>query len=326
MKNQYPLYGGKVILEFEDGRHIYSVNGKPVWGVTSIVGVIDKPALKIWSANRAAEEFQALVKPGMVLDEMQIMQYADQIKNAWRKTTKDAADVGTLIHAWVEEFLKAGISRQPLPAMPINKEMRNSIDSLMSWAKKHKVKFVGSEVKVFSLEHGYAGTTDAEALVDGKLSIIDFKTGNALYPEFFLQTSAYLKAREEETGKKYPGGVWAIRLSKKDEVKGIEPFEAIKDEKTEEHFTAFLAALEIYRWQQKLRSEKYNQLNGNNNGQGSRSGGSIETLPKNPIRNKAGKGRGKKHGATQSKVRRRSAGSDGDGSRREVTQGVEIHN
>jgi hypothetical protein len=37
---KYPLYKGKVILEFDPKSHIYSVKGKQVYGVTNITNVL----------------------------------------------------------------------------------------------------------------------------------------------------------------------------------------------------------------------------------------------------------------------------------------------
>ncbi|KKK47780.1 hypothetical protein LCGC14_3151750, partial [marine sediment metagenome] len=71
MTHQYKLYNGKVILEFEESKHIYSVGGKVIYGTTSIVNVIEKPALRQWAANRAAETVEAFLEPGRKLDELE---------------------------------------------------------------------------------------------------------------------------------------------------------------------------------------------------------------------------------------------------------------
>ena len=52
MVEKYPLYQGKVILEFDSQNHIYSVEGKQVYGVTNIIGVLAKPALIFWASNK----------------------------------------------------------------------------------------------------------------------------------------------------------------------------------------------------------------------------------------------------------------------------------
>jgi hypothetical protein len=54
---------------------------------------------------------------------------------------------------------------------------------------------------------------DIEAIIDGKRSLTDLKTGNGLYNSVMAQTAAYLKGDEEESDKPY-NTRWAIRLSK----------------------------------------------------------------------------------------------------------------
>ena len=130
------------------------------------------------------------------------------------------------------------------------KEMRNAIDSFLEWTKENKVVFRLSEQKIYSREHGFAGTLDAEGMVNGKRTIIDFKTSNALYPEMFLQAAAYLKAREEETGKEYDGGIQILRLSKENKQKEVKSFEvkSVERKDLDQLYKVFLSCLEVYRW------------------------------------------------------------------------------
>lgn len=259
---KYPLYKGKIILGFDDSKHAYSVDGKPVWGVTSIVGVIAKPALMYWAVNQAINFLQDNLQAGKIYDEMQIKNLLTEAKSAHTKAKNGAADIGTMIHEWIEKFLKAGLERKPLPKKPLNKEMKNAIDGFLDWTKKNKVKFLASEQKIYSRKYKYAGTLDAEAMVNGKRAIVDFKTGSRLYPEYFLQSTAYLYARREETGEKYDGGVYTLRLSKESKEQEIEAFEVRKSENLTENFRAFLGCLVLYRWQmENKRREILNQFN-----------------------------------------------------------------
>lgn len=261
MLEKFSLYKGKLILYFDDGSHIYQVNGKQVYGVTNIVRIIDKPALRYWAVNKAIEYIGANLKAGVSLDEIQIKNLLNEAKIAHTKSTTGAADLGSLIHEWIEKFLKAGLSKQPLPKKPINKEMKNAIEGFLDWSKQHKVKFISSERKIYSRKHKYAGTLDAEAVVDGKATIIDFKTGNALYPESFLQAAAYLSAREEEDKTACEGGIKIIRLAKGDKEKAITPFEVKEVARKEipNLLKVFLACQKVYSWQMA------NKTNGNGN-------------------------------------------------------------
>ncbi len=52
------------------------------------------------------------------------------------------------------------------------------------------------DIVVFSEQHGYAGTIDLIARVNGELYIIDFKTSQNVWPEYEMQVSAYRMAVE----------------------------------------------------------------------------------------------------------------------------------
>ncbi len=263
MKNNYSLYNGKVNLVFDDKSHTYKVNNKVIYGVTSITNVIGKPGLIYWAANMGAEAFLANIKAGVALDEVQIKQLADIIKTAHSQKKESAADLGGMIHDWIEQFLRAGITKKPLPKKPINLEMKNAVDAFLNWTKKNKVKFTETERKVYSAKYKYAGTCDGIATVNGKPTIIDFKTGNKVYPEMFLQTVAYQAALEEEIGKKFSHNL-ILRLSKEDKQKGISAFEVLETEDHRENFKTFLAAKQIYTWQMSnKKAEILNKVNGN---------------------------------------------------------------
>jgi len=49
--SRHELYGGRIILEYDDDKHSYTVNGNYVPSVTGILNVIAKPALIPWALN-----------------------------------------------------------------------------------------------------------------------------------------------------------------------------------------------------------------------------------------------------------------------------------
>ena len=251
MKQEFKLYNDKLILTFDDTHHIYTVNGKTVYGVTSITGIIDKPALKYWAVNMGIEYLKENLKPGKALDEIEISTLLTEAKSAHTKRLSKAGDIGTLIHEWLGKYIKARIEKKPIPKRPVNKEMQKAIDGFFSWARKNEVKLIASEQKVYSKRYGYAGTFDLFASVNGKKTIIDFKTSKEIYPEMFLQASAYLQAKEEELGKTISGGVSILRLSK--ENKEIIPFEVCSVDRKEVSYLikVFYCCLGIYKWQMK---------------------------------------------------------------------------
>ena len=255
---QSKLYDGKVILNFDDKRHIYTVNDKVVYGVTSIIGVLNKPALMYWAVNQAVDFLGVNWIAGKEYDEVEIKTLLEDARKAHRVKKDKSADIGTMIHGWIEKYVKARIEKKPVPKRPINKEMQNAINGFFSWAKKNKVQLIACEQKIYSKKYRYAGTFDLEAKVNGKRTIIDFKTGKALYPEMFLQASAYLQAREEEKGEKYDGGIAMVRLAQENKEKAITPFEvrSVGREEVQYLIKVFRCCLGIYVWKQNLKREE----------------------------------------------------------------------
>lgn len=257
MKQEYLLYDNKVKLVFDDAKHIYSVDDKVVYGVTSITGIIDKPALKYWAVNMGIEYLKENLKPGVALDEIEISTLLAETKSAHTKRLSKAGDIGTQIHEWLEKYVKARINKKPVPKRPINKEMQKAISGFFEWAKENKVKLIASEQKIYSKKFHYAGTFDLLASVNGKKTIVDFKTSKAIYPEMFLQASAYLQAKEEELGEQIDGGVIILRLSK--ESKEITPFEvqSVDRKEVDNLIKVFISCLNIYTWQRMNQKRSY---------------------------------------------------------------------
>jgi CRISPR/Cas system-associated exonuclease Cas4 (RecB family) len=254
MTEKTSLYNGKIELNFDEGKHLYTVNGNTVYGVTSIVGVLDKPALLYWAVNQTILFLSGALKPGIILDEVQIKEVLDQAKMAHRVKKDKSADLGTMIHEWLEKYIKARIAKGVLPELPVNVEMRKAIDSFFQWAKDNKVALISAERKIYSDKYGYAGTLDLEAIVNGKRTIIDFKTSNAIYDEYFIQASAYLMALEEELNKPVNGGVIILRLPKS-QTDNLE-VKQITREEANDFIDVFLSCLRIYQWKMGIKRQQ----------------------------------------------------------------------
>lgn len=241
--SKYSLYNGEIELEFNDAKHLYTANGKPAWGVTSVVGVLNKPALVYWAANMSADRFRELVKPGQSYGEVDIELMYNEIKSAHRRSSEKATTVGTLVHGAIEQIINALIAGNTKTSLPIDEKMLNCVNAFSAWVREHDVEFLASERKIFSKEHWYAGTLDVLARVDGDLSVVDIKTSSAVYPEYFYQTAAYCRAVQEEDQTPVKRSI-ILRVDK--DGKG---FEAVENGTIDESFEIFLACLRIYRHQ-----------------------------------------------------------------------------
>ncbi len=235
----YKLYNGEITLCFNPGRHTYYVNGEWVPGVTSAVGVIDRSApLMWWAVNQSLAYLRGAIKPGISYDEVELDHFLREAKTAHRRKSEESLKIGETVHQWIEGKIKGGNC-----PFPFNEQARKGCQAFARWAKENRVQFVRSEAKIYSKKHHYAGTLDVEALVNGKLSIIDIKVSNGIYLGMQLQMAAYLQARTEESGNHYPGGRYIIRVDKQTG----EPEAAHLAAGLETDFEAFLGALALYR-------------------------------------------------------------------------------
>lgn len=232
MKSQ--LYGGEVMLELNK-KHEYfvEVNGREkekVIGVTSVSGLLDKPSLLFWAVNLACD-FLLKKNEEKNIESTDI----EEARSLHVKRKESAGKSGTRVHAFCEEIIKSKIQGTPRPEIPdekIDPELFNGALAFMRWVTEHNVQFISTERLVYSVEHGFGGMMDAEAIVDGKKRVIDFKTSKAkkgkedekceqcgklgcggTYPEFRFQTAAYQLAAEEE-GSRYDGKRMIITFDK----------------------------------------------------------------------------------------------------------------
>ena len=252
----HSLYGGKIQLSFDPKYHLYSVNGERVLGVTSIIGVIGKPALMYWAAEMASKMWYGAIQAGNTYDEVQLKQLFEDAKKAHTQAKTLAADIGTLIHNWVEKYAKAKITNTPTPELPKNEQMLKAVQAFLQWEKENKVKFLVSERRLYSKKYNYAGTLDLMIFSNGKNEIVDIKTSSGIYPEMAYQTAAYQQAVKEEFPKYKFGPRWIVRIGKDGELETRQLDSQPKD------FGAFLGALAIYSRQMALKDLL--KRNGNN--------------------------------------------------------------
>lgn len=211
------LYKGKVKIRFFPDSHIYMVDGKRKTGVTTYISILDKSrALMSWKGQRVADFLLSNLKKGKITEEIICAaSYIDEIEK------EEAAVLGSEIHDWCEKYINATLGKGSMPEMPEKKEVQVGVNAFLDWAKEHEVKFLSSERVVYSRKHDFIGKMDIECKVDKKLVLVDLKSSNGLYNTVRLQTAAYVRADEEESGREYKGR-WAIRLAKFDEKEHIE--------------------------------------------------------------------------------------------------------
>lgn len=229
------LYNDTVRLEFSPSGHRYKIfhNGVEQFGtkgVTTVIGIIDKPELLQWSANVASATWVEGLKGQVTYDELLISRLSKEAPVAWRVKRDTAGDLGTLIHAWIESYIKAKINKTALPGAPINPIIQSSVMKFIEWEKENVQSFVASEMKLYSLKHNVAGTGDFLYINKlGKLCLGDIKTSKGIYKTFFVQLAGYKYMLEEEDSRIKIDEMVIVRVGKDDgeiEVKKVEDYQS----------------------------------------------------------------------------------------------------
>lgn len=224
----------------------YWIEEKPYLSVTQILSVISKPALTYWFGKQVY--LAMIVDP--TLKEAEAM-------SAPYKVSDTAKTRGTSIHSVVEAYKKGSVIN--LEGVP--EALQGFTKAFYRAMEEIHIDFLEREKTVFSKKHKVAGTLDILAKVDGRVYVLDIKTGKDIYQEAFLQTSAY-KSMVEEEGQKVDG--IGVLLLKED---GSYKFETRID--VEAETKAFFACKTLYEGLHKEDLEKIgygkeaNESNGN---------------------------------------------------------------
>lgn len=110
MADTHELYNGEIVMEFNPSAHRYKINGDYKQGVTTILGsVTNKDGLIKWAADMTADAFAAdlsafLAKGGVITDAA-IKKASDSAKTAHTSRRDSAADIGSLCHEWISEYI-----------------------------------------------------------------------------------------------------------------------------------------------------------------------------------------------------------------------------
>lgn len=257
------FYSGEITLRFSQRDHAYYLEDacgalEHIDGVTGTCGILDKSMFLIpWAAKVMGikllrttpyeEDIEGKYVKSILWTEFEDLVHA--AKSAHKDILEDAADVGAEAHAWIEKSIRhaiaftEGVVEKLVEECPSDERAIKCGEAALDWMKKHKVRWIKTESVVYSRNHKYAGTLDGLAEVNGILSIVDWKSSNALRIEYLLQTAAYLWAIEEE----YEYGIpdrWILRLGKEDGK--FEPWH-LGPETIDEDFEAFKLCLTLRR-------------------------------------------------------------------------------
>lgn len=158
----------------------YNKAGKRVPGTTTISGILDKSRFLVPWANKLG------------------LQGIDS-----RKCVDEKANAGTCAHLMIlchvehrEQDLRS------FTQFEID-QAENSFLKYLDWEKRHAVEAIASEKQIVSEEYQFGGTIDSYCKVDGRLTLLDFKTCKAIYDEHWLQVGGGYGILLEEAGLPY---------------------------------------------------------------------------------------------------------------------------
>jgi hypothetical protein len=159
--------------------------------VTALTGLLPLPWMEAYASKHAAE--CAFTEQANYRDLASKDERIAYVKGASKRYSRAAAERGTLIHSHVEK-MNLGVVMDPWP-LPVAASMRQYEDFLATV----KPRVEAAECKVYhrgNLGHNcwYAGTMDLLCEIDGKMSILDVKTGKSVHEDAALQINAYAHA------------------------------------------------------------------------------------------------------------------------------------
>ena len=170
--------------------HGYTLaDGTPVAGVTTICGMLNKPALVGWAGKTMHEYCVQMTKEAYAAGKAGakypgLKRWTDVLYGQ----RDDAASAGTEAH----ELFEAHLRGKPVEWDDNwSEESLNAYSNAVEWLAASALKIEPHERPLVSEGWRFGGTPDALAHQSGKTFLADWKTGGGIYPEQIMQMAAY---------------------------------------------------------------------------------------------------------------------------------------
>lgn len=230
--------------------HKHLWNGKRMTGVTTILGIISKPALIGWAANMAVDYIENDIvgihedTENYVCPFGAFKKLLKEARTAHTKKRDAAGDIGKTVHSAIEQFIKQGT--EPT----LDEQGMKMFENFRKWSVDNKVKFIENEKHLYSEKMFVGGICDAVVEIDGKKWLYDWKTGGTrVYAEAFWQCAAYTILLDEMGEHKDIVGYGVLGVFKDGTM------EDKRSVSTDEHKLAFMSAYNIYKIKQKTDNQ-----------------------------------------------------------------------
>lgn len=204
----------------------YTKDGTRVPGATTILYLVNKPALIHWAWDLGQRGID------------------------YRTHRDILADVGSLVHDMILcHFKKKKCDTSEYSKAQIDMADKSML-SFYAWERTNRVVPIIVEEKLVSERFRFGGKPDLLAKVNGKVSLIDFKTGLRLYEDIFYQLAAYGLLVKETKGTKIEEYV-GVNVGRSDSEKFA--ISARKREDIAQDEMVFLAYLSIYNLKKEIK-------------------------------------------------------------------------
>lgn len=176
-------------------------DGRPLMSITTAIGALDKPGVRNWERQQVAayavthvdellsrtEEvgyrYLMAVPKFLTPEKVDALGPEVNVWNAAEFALEESADAGTWMHSYVEDYLSGGF-----PAEPYRDDQYEMVEAFHAWEADHDIEVLSLERTVFG--SNYAGTADFFARIDGKVTLVDWKTSSAIRDSHKMQLAA----------------------------------------------------------------------------------------------------------------------------------------
>jgi len=202
----------------------FTDDGVQVPGVTTVLQILNKPALVKWANNLGLQGIDST-------------KYRDKM-----------ADIGTLAHLMILNYFKGIKSDYSDYSKDDIDKAENCLISFYNWIGENDVKPIDVEVQLVSNLYRYGGTVDLYCWLNGTPALVDFKTSKAIYDEMFIQVAAYKQLLAEQ--KKEVAQVRILRIGREEN----EGFEDHRVTRLDDYWNIFFYSLNIYQLKNKIKA------------------------------------------------------------------------
>lgn len=136
-------------------KKFYPFEDKRFPTITSILGILEKPALPQWSANMTVDYIKMNLKE-MTTPE-QVEYHLKKAKTAFRTMSKAAMDTGSIVHDAIHAYLSKA---KPEPILEGNDKATNSFLAFLEWDKTVQLEPIALEKVLLDPTNQIGGTVD----------------------------------------------------------------------------------------------------------------------------------------------------------------------